>query len=310
MVRHHLLLPSTATHRDLADPTTAADVMEVIEGDPVLLELLAALSEADSLATGPGVWGDWKASLIGDLVRRCRGLLAGDDQPQPEPIAAEHLALARDGAVHIGMTPATSPLNFHATVIAPDRRGLLSKAAAVLALNSLSVHSATVNSAEGSAINTFVVSPLFGSPPAAEVLRQQFIMALGGEFDVVDAVQKRDHESAQRRGAAGAAPAPAGPAAVAAPPKILWHDGDQSGYQLVEVRASDRTGLLAVLTAVFERAGVDIAWAKITTLGSSVIDVFAISTPDAEVGREKLERNLYAALPAPPPSPEPAGDPA
>jgi [protein-PII] uridylyltransferase len=100
------------------------------------------------------------------------------------------------------------------------------------------------------------------------------------------------------------------PAAVAAPPKILWHDGDQSGYQLVEVRASDRTGLLAVLTAVFERAGVDIAWAKITTLGSSVIDVFAISTPDAEVGREALERNLYAALPAPPPSPEPAGDPA
>jgi len=310
MGRHHLLLPSTATHRELADPTTAADVMEVIEGDPVLLELLAALSEADSLATGPGVWGDWKASLIGDLVRRCRGLLAGDDQPQPEPIAAEHLALARDGAVHVEMTPATSPLNFHVTVIAPDRRGLLSKAAAVLALNSLSVHSATVNSAEGSAINTFVVSPLFGSPPAAEVLRQQFIMALGGEFDVVDAVQKRDHESAQRRGDTGAVPAFAVPAAVPAPPKILWHDGDQSGYQLVEVRASDRTGLLAVLTAVFERAGVDIAWAKITTLGSSVIDVFAISTPDAEVGREKLERNLYAALPAPPPSPEPAGDPA
>ena len=98
------------------------------------------------------------------------------------------------------------------------------------------------------------------------------------------------------------------PAAVAAPPKILWHDGDQSGYQLVEVRASDRTGLLAVLTAVFERAGVDIAWAKITTLGSSVIDVFAISAPDAAAGRETLERNLYAALPAPPPAPEPAGD--
>jgi [protein-PII] uridylyltransferase len=68
--------------------------------------------------------------------------------------------------------------------------------------------------------------------------------------------------------------------------------------------------LLAVLTAVFERAGVDIAWAKITTLGSSVIDVFAISAPDAEAGRETLERNLYAALPAPPPAPEPADDPA
>ena len=32
----------------------------------MLLELLHALAEADSIATGPGVWGDWKASLIGE----------------------------------------------------------------------------------------------------------------------------------------------------------------------------------------------------------------------------------------------------
>jgi [protein-PII] uridylyltransferase len=76
---------------------------------------------------------------------------------------------------------------------------------------------------------------------------------------------------------------------------------------LVEVRASDRTGLLAVLTAVFERAGVDIAWAKITTLGSSVIDVFAISDPDSPAAGDALERDLYAALPAPPP-PKPLAD--
>ena len=69
------------------------------------------------------------------------------------------------------------------------------------------------------------------------------------------------------------------PAATPAPPKILWHDVDQHDRKLVEIRASDRTGLLAVLTAVFERAGVDVAWAKITTVGSSVIDVFAISVP-------------------------------
>jgi [protein-PII] uridylyltransferase len=135
-------------------------------------------------------------------------------------------------------------------------------------------------------------------------------MALDGESDVVDVLQKRDHESAQRRGDAGAVPAFAVPAAVPAPPKILWHDGVQSGYQLVEVRASDRTGLLAVLTAVFERAGVDISWAKITTVGSSVIDVFAISALDSPAGRETLERDLYAALPAPPPSPQTEAGPA
>ncbi len=59
--------PAAARHRDprdLQNPKTIAGVVEALIGDPVLLELLDALAEADSLATGPGVWGDWKASLI------------------------------------------------------------------------------------------------------------------------------------------------------------------------------------------------------------------------------------------------------
>ena len=82
IVRHHLLLPSTATRRDLQDPKTIAMVVDALDGDPLLLELLHALAEADSLATGPGVWGDWKAMLIGDLVRRCRMVMAGEPLPQ------------------------------------------------------------------------------------------------------------------------------------------------------------------------------------------------------------------------------------
>ena len=93
------------------------------------------------------------------------------------------------------------------------------------------------------------------------------------------------------------------PAAAPAPPRILWHTVTDSGQQIVEVRATDRNGLLAVLTGVFERAGVDIQWAKITTRGSSVIDVFCISAPGSRSAREALESELYAALPAPAPKP-------
>ena len=71
------------------------------------------------------------------------------------------------------------------------------KAAGVLALNSLRVHSASVNSHEGSAINTFVVSPHFGSPPAPELLRQQFITALDGELDVIGAIEQRNRDAAK-----------------------------------------------------------------------------------------------------------------
>ena len=47
----------------------------------------------------------------------------------------------------------------------------------MLALNSLRVHSASVNIADGVAIDTFVVSPHFGSPPRPNCFRQQFILA-------------------------------------------------------------------------------------------------------------------------------------
>ena len=201
--------------------------------------------------------------------------------------------------VHVAMVAGESPYSYAVTMIAPDRRGLLSRAAGVLALNALRVHSASVNSAGGSAINTFVVSPHFGSPPAAELIRQQFILALAGELDVVVSLQKRDHEAVRSGTDRAGEPKLAVPGAVPAPPRVLWHEPDQAGRQLVEIRASDRTGLLAVLTGVFERAGIDIAWAKITTMGSSVIDVFAITAPGSFAAREALERELYAALPAP-----------
>jgi [protein-PII] uridylyltransferase len=299
MVRHHLLLPHTATRRDLQDPKTIAEVVDTLGGDWVLLELLAVLAEADSLATGPGVWGDWKASLIGDLVRRCRLVMAGEPLPQPDPIDPRFLSLASDG-VHVELTPGGSPHIYNITMIAPDRRGLLSKAAGVLALNSLRVHSASVNGHDGSAINTFVVSPHFGSPPAGELLRQQFILALEGEPDVLASLDRRDRDAAQYgTGRAGETPAGVPINHAPAPPRILWSDGAAPGELIVQIRATDRAGLLARLTAVFERDGVDIAWAKVTTLGSSVVDVFGITTVgDAGEVRADLERDLFAVLPA------------
>ncbi|MCV7193924.1 [protein-PII] uridylyltransferase [Mycolicibacterium brumae] len=305
-VRHHLLLVSTATRKDLQDPAVITAVVEAIEGDSGLLELLHALAEADSLATGPGVWGDWKAALIGDLVRRCRLVMAGEPLPQADPIDPQVLELAaagEPGRVHVTMTGPDRTGAYTVTVLAPDRRGALSRSAGVLALNALRVCSASVNSAGGHALDTFVVTPHFGAPPAAELLRQQLALALGGELDVAEALRRRDREAIGRSVAAPRAAVPVNP--PAAPPRILWHDGADPGQRLVEVRATDAPGLLTALTGEFERAGVDVAWAKVTTLGSSVIDVFAVALPagdEGEAARARLEAQLYAVLPAPTPA--------
>ena len=80
LLRHHLLLPTAATRRDLDDPATVRAVAEAV-GDRETLELLHALTEADAPATGPAAWGDWKAALVDDLVGRTAAVLGGAPCP-------------------------------------------------------------------------------------------------------------------------------------------------------------------------------------------------------------------------------------
>jgi [protein-PII] uridylyltransferase len=73
---------------------------------------------------------------------------------------------------------------------------------------------------------------------------------------------------------------------------------------VLQIRSTDRPGLLARLTSVIERDGVDVNWAKVETLGSTVVDAFGLSVPgdDHAAARAELERDLIAVLPAPPPA--------
>ena len=122
-VRHHLLLPQVAPRRDLDDPATVKRVAALVPSR-VLLELLHALSISDGLATGPAAWNDWKATLVADLVRRVGAVLSGEAMPAPGPLRSDQLALAADGG------PAATMRGSEVTVVAPDRPGLLWRAAA------------------------------------------------------------------------------------------------------------------------------------------------------------------------------------
>lgn len=295
IVRHHLLLPETATRRDLSDPETVRSVVDALDGDPQLLELLHTLAEADSLATGPGVWGDWKASLIGELVRRCRMVMAGDQLPTPEPIAPELVEKARAGGVHVDLKPGESKHTYTVTVIAPDSPGLLSDAAGVLALHSLRVLSAALGVEGASAVDTFVVAPRFGDPPDPGLLRQELIRATAGELDVPAALAKREREAST-----------VGRSRYAqAQPRVIWADTAVPGQAILELRAEDRIGLLSRLAAELAVCGADVRWAKVVTMGSAVIDSFCLEL-GAEAGparREAIEKAILAVVPRTAPKP-------
>ncbi len=71
LVRHHLLLVEAATTQDLDDPRSVAHVATAV-GNVDTLELLAVLTRADALATGPQAWSPWRKQLVDTLVDRTR----------------------------------------------------------------------------------------------------------------------------------------------------------------------------------------------------------------------------------------------
>ena len=71
LVQHHLLLSQIAFKRDIEDPKTVSDVVEVIQS-PERLRLLLVLTAADIRAVGPSVWNGWKGQLLARPLPRDR----------------------------------------------------------------------------------------------------------------------------------------------------------------------------------------------------------------------------------------------
>ena len=97
LVRHHLLMSSTAFKRDLSDFKTILDFTEVV-ASPERLRLLLILTVVDIRAVGPGVWNNWKGQLLRDLYDAAEEVLRlGHKQTgRQERIAAKQAALAKE----------------------------------------------------------------------------------------------------------------------------------------------------------------------------------------------------------------------
>jgi len=76
LVRYHLIMSRTAFHRDLNDPKTIHDFVEVVQSIE-RLRLLLVLTVADIRAVGPTVWNAWKAALLRDLYYAAEEVLSG-----------------------------------------------------------------------------------------------------------------------------------------------------------------------------------------------------------------------------------------
>jgi [protein-PII] uridylyltransferase len=271
LVRLHLLLPDSATRRDLDDPATAQRVADEV-GDRSTLDLLAALVEADSLATGPSAWGPWKAGLIADLVERTGRLLAGEPAPPPTPWITDELRMIMD-TVRTHGVPALSVDDPTVMVVAVDHFGLLAEVTGVLALHGLNVRSAVVAGEDGVAVEIFTVEPSRGRWPSSARLADDLAKIMAGTLSIENQLAERARTYRHERRLTT-------PQLVST--EVTVDNNASATSTVVEVRAEDVVGQLHRITRALVDCRLDVTSAKVSTFGSAVVDAFYVGDADGQ----------------------------
>ncbi|MGH8951567.1 MAG: HD domain-containing protein [Acidimicrobiia bacterium] len=304
-VRHHLLLPLTATRRDLADPAVIDEVATVV-GSLELLQILYLLTVADSRATGPSMWNDWKASLLRTLFVRCAAWF-GDEASAATGGATREEVLARSGGAadaigaHLDAMPAdylrsltvedalwhhelildlvgASNLGVRVgspaetvVVVGPSVPGFRRIVGTVFAANGVDVLEARMfGRADGLVVDSFQVRDdrTGGVVPSErwDRVRSDLGASLLGEVDTDDRLAVR---AAAYPTADGSRPKPS----------VNVSNAPATGDLVLIVKCSDRIGRLAEILGVLEAFGLEIRLAKLDSREGEVIDTFHVG-PD------------------------------
>jgi [protein-PII] uridylyltransferase len=279
LVREHLLLPETATRRDLEDPATISLVAEAV-GNQEILSLLHNLTIADSKATAPGIWNDWKERLIAELVARTDALLAGDALPVSHGVLAQFPDTIADTFIEV--QPAD--VGVVIKVATSDRIGLLSAVAGVLSLSRLEVRSADIDTKDGIAYQVWKVIPQFGDAPESDLISLNIRRALSDLGWVRERIAQLQPAISRHRGYVPPAPRV----------KIISQASERA--TVVEVRAHDAPALLHKVTDALANLDVSILSAHVSTLGSEVVDALYLQNSHGEMLNEAEQQLVVADL--------------
>lgn len=284
MVEHHLLLSDIAMRRDISDPATI-DLLAGLVGSVERLELLQALTEADSKATGPSAWGSWKKGLIDELAGRTRHVLGGGDVAEvvwrlfPD---AGTLALMATGEIEVSRDDDLI------TIVAPDSAGLFGQVAGVLSLHGLDVVTARAHSDEqGMAASQFRVTWSTGEIDWRS-LKRDLRKGLAHELAIEARLVERAKTYNRRRTLQADTPGP---------PIVKFIEGGSSNATVIEIRAVSKIGILHRITKALGEMGLDIRHATVHTIGVEVVDTFYVRTWDGDlVNRVTLRKEIQKAL--------------
>ncbi|MGA8851278.1 MAG: [protein-PII] uridylyltransferase [Aeromicrobium sp.] len=283
LVRWHLLLPDTATRRDIEDPGTAHAVAETM-GSAAQLELLAALTSSDARATSGQAWSAWRRGLVEGLVEKTYAVLDAsvttpsvadyEGWPRHIPIPAVGVMGARD--IDLTVDPAGDGSLL--TIVTANRPGVIAELAGGLALAGHSIRSARTVTLGDAAVSLFEVRR---SGVDAAVLRERLRPALAGDIDLAGRL-----DVAARGGDVGA--------------QVRHVERDAQTVTVLEVRAADRRGLLWTVCRAIAAAGHSIRSAHMSTYGEEAREVLYVLGSDGarldDEAASRLRDQVAAAL--------------
>ncbi|HQU48795.1 MAG TPA: [protein-PII] uridylyltransferase, partial [Casimicrobiaceae bacterium] len=333
LVANHLAMSATAQKQDLSDPEVISEFATRV-GDERTLAALYVFTVADIRGTSPKVWNAWKAQLLEDLFHATRRVLAKGEavgtlvdslaQRQAEARRLLRLHAVPEGAEDALWKHLDTPyfqrhtadeIAWHARnlcwrvdrptpvvkarlsregaglqvlVYLPDREALFARICGYFGRAGLTIHDAKVHTTRhGYALDTFAVQDATGEAAAAR-----------------EAVSRVEHDLAEVV-ADGAPLAPPQAGRVSRQlrhfpltPEVRIFPDDKGTHYILEVLAGDRPGLLARIAWVLANANINVASAKINTLGERAEDVFLIDGARLhdEQALLRLETALYEQL--------------
>ncbi len=311
LVEHHLVMSDVAQRRDVTDPKTVRDFVDIVQS-PEILRMLLVLTIADIRAVGPGVWNGWKGQLLRELYYEAEAVMSGGDTTKTHSSrvtdAKKALELrlgdltAEERERQIGRHYDTYWLTLDADTHERHAR-LLSEADAkgeLLALDAVSnafrsVTEITVYTPDHPGLFSQVTGAIAaagGSIVDAKVFTTSDGFALdifsvqdaeGGPFGD-DARAQRLKQTLLRIVRGEIAPSALfskrpvynRASAFSVAPRVSFDNEASHTATVVEVRGRDRIGFLYdVSTALFE-SGLTISSAMIATYGERVVDVFYV----------------------------------
>jgi [protein-PII] uridylyltransferase len=326
MVTEHLLLPDTATRRDLTDDDLILDVASRI-GSTERLAALYLLAKADAEATGPAAWTPWRSTLVRELVgkiqrvfdrgdmgvelaeqltdriERIRDLLVGE--PEPE---VERFILRMPRGYFLSLEPAQ--IAGHFSTISPPV-GMNEVRTASHAGSRPGVYDLLVVAVDRPGLLSWIAGALSLaglSILSAQVFTTEDKVAVD-IFEVEGAWEPEIGEERWRgfrsnlRGTIEGTVSiarrvdekrkfyPAPPADVPVTVTVDNHASDF--FTVIEIGAADRIGLLYDMTSAMAELKLDVHLAKVATYTARVVDAFYVRD---QVGRKITEPAEIADL--------------